>query len=377
MSDDVSIIIGGQAISGWQGISVKRGAERVPSSFDLSATERYPGQISSVAIAAGSACQVKIGADLVLTGYVDRVLASLSDGSHAIRVQGRSKVEDVVDCSVTNHNIAGMQQQVSDLVAFAGAICAPFGIKVVSLAGATIPVALPDGGGPIPINVMLGETGYDVIERVARYVQVLVYDDPNGNLVLATGGGGGTMASGFQQGVNIQSASGALSMDQRFSTYLPAILSYQQFGDLGAGGAQLPPVLDPTVPRYRPLYVISEQVTRDQALAVRRAKWEMARRYGRSQAITVVCDSWRDRAGTLWQPNAFAQINMPALKIAPIDPWVISDVTYSRDARSGTTASLTVMPRQAFTQEPIILVPFGWYDHGQNAPAAGAAGGGP
>ncbi len=163
-------------------------------------------------------------------------------------------------------------------------------------------------------------------------------------------------------------------MDQRFSAYLPAILSYQQFGDLGAGGTQFPPVLDPTVPRYRPLYVISEQVTLSQPLAVQRAKWEMARRYGRSQAITVVCDNWYDSAGTLWQPNAFATVNAPALKIAPTTPWVISAVTYSRSLQGGTTAQLTLMPKQAFTQEPIILLPFGWYDKGAGVPPGGAAG---
>ncbi len=168
-SDDLSIIIGGHAISGWQEIRVTRGAERVPSSFDLSATERYPGQIDNVAIAPGSPCQVNIGTDLVLTGYVDRVLPSLSGSDHTIRVQGRSKLADIVDCSVTNSNIAGMQKPVGDLVSFAAQICEPFGIDVVSLAGATIPVLLPGGGGPVPINIMLGETGYDVIERIARY----------------------------------------------------------------------------------------------------------------------------------------------------------------------------------------------------------------
>ncbi|STJ26669.1 bacteriophage Mu P protein [Citrobacter braakii] len=31
--------------------------------------------------------------------------------------------------------------------------------------------------------------------------------------------------------------------------------------------------------------------------------WEMNRRYGRSKALRVVVDSWRDKSGALWEIN--------------------------------------------------------------------------
>ena len=181
------------------------------------------------------------------------------------------------------------------------------------------------------------------------------------------------MSSGFAQGVNVQQASGTLSMDQRFSDYLLSILSYQMFGDAGGSLSPLPVQKDGGVPRYRPLYVVSEQVQFGQAFAVQRAQWEKARRYGRSQAIRLVVDSWRDSGGALWRPNAYANIYVPALKIAPADPWIIGDVTFARAAGGGTTAEITMMPKEGYIQEPIILMPFGWNQGDGSVAPVGAA----
>ncbi|MGF6973908.1 prophage tail gpP-like protein [Paraburkholderia sp. JPY465] len=45
-------------------------------------------------------CVVKIGADPVVTGYVDRVAGSLSATTHTLSISGRGKCEDVADCAV-------------------------------------------------------------------------------------------------------------------------------------------------------------------------------------------------------------------------------------------------------------------------------------
>jgi prophage tail gpP-like protein len=94
-----------------------------------------------------------------------------------------------------------------------------------------------------------------------------------------------------------------------------------------------------------------------QSFAVKRAEWEAARRKGLSKAVHVTCDNWRDSTQTLWQPNAFAPVLLPTLKLAPPEPWVIAEVTYSVDPGRGTTAELLLMPRDAFLPEPLILTP--------------------
>jgi hypothetical protein len=121
--NDLQLIVNGTAWQGWQEVKVTRDCERVPASFDISATEKFPGlgQIDDVAISAGSPCTIKLGSDPVITGYVDRVVPTVDAGNHVLRIQGRSKLEDIVDCSVTDQQITGRTQAAADLMPIAKA----------------------------------------------------------------------------------------------------------------------------------------------------------------------------------------------------------------------------------------------------------------
>jgi prophage tail gpP-like protein len=345
----VSLVIKGQAFAGWQAVNVTRGVERCPSSFDLAVTERYPDQPSQIDIRPFDPCQVMIGGDLVLTGWVDRYAGDYSASAHSIRIQGRSLCEDIVDCAAV---IEGAQISGASALALAQQLAAPYRVAVTSLAG--------DGPAIPQFNVTLGETPYEIIERVTRYAAMLAYDGTDGNLVLAQAGGGGTMASGFVQGANIQGASVVFSGDERFSKYIAVMMSTDKLSDLGTGGNLIGTVLDDTVPRFRQRVIASEQIPNGLSLALARANWEKARRIGRSQAVRVTCDSWRDSAGRLWTPNALAPISIPALKLTPAEPWVIGEVSYVIDDERGTVADLMLMPKSAFEPEPNVLQLFDW-----------------
>src|SRR5260221_9436612 len=88
-------------LAGWTDIRVQRSCEYFPSVFEISATERFPGDNVSVPVEPGDPCQVLftrgLGRDPVITGYVDRVIPSLSAGRHSISIVGRSKCADLVD----------------------------------------------------------------------------------------------------------------------------------------------------------------------------------------------------------------------------------------------------------------------------------------
>lgn len=366
----LTLIIDGKAFGGWQRIRVTRSLDRVPSDFDIQLTERYPGQADAVLVQPGQACIVKLGADTVLTGYIDRYAAGLSARGHQIRITGRSKCEDLVDCSVSPSALSGMTMTTSSLQLLAQELADPYGITAKSLTGGSVPVVAP-GGGPLTFSAILTESAYEIIERVSRYAGVLAYDDIDGNLLLANVGTS-TMASGFQQGRNVESASVSYAMDQRYSEYLPALMSTNLYGSQGIGGVTYAPAFDRGVPRFRQLIVVSEQFAISQDFVQRRIQWEAARRFGRSQAVRLVCDSWRDQAGTLWAPNAFAPISLPTLKLAPKDPWIIGEVSYLRD-ENGTHAELLLMPKEAFQPQPDILMPFFWDPTNGPPPIGGGA----
>jgi len=345
-----------RSITGWTNVRVSRGIERCPSDFDVSFTEPFPG-VSDLVAQPGDYVQVFLGADLVLTGFVDRYYPSYNKHEHSIRIMGRSICQDLVDCSAS---WKGFQFLNTPLVQIAQSLCGAYGVPVKLQPGA-------DQGAPIPqLNVLIGESVYDVLERLCRFRALLLYDQPDGSLLLASAQpqgapgaasiGTGTAAGGLKEGVNVNEASASYSMDGRFSDYDAVRQSLDTFQDVGEGGNLIARVVDGGVPRLRYRAIIAESVFGGQDVAQQRAQWEMNRRVGRSFQVRVTTDSWRDANGELYAPNTYIAVDLPGLKLKPVK-WLISDVTYKRDGR-GTTCELSVLPPNAFLQEPIILNPF-------------------
>lgn len=357
---EVEIVAGGQKVSGWTEVEIGGGLDRAPATFSLGMTERFPGQAQDLVLKPGDACEVRIGGDLVITGYINRVPRSLSATHHGIRVEGRSRCQDLVDCSALVPGMSLVNQSIGTL--------AP---QLVAKFAGPVNVLLPDGDGDgraYQLSITLGETPWEIISQVASYEGLLVHDDARGNLVICRVGTS-KMASGFTEGVNVQSADAANDDSMIYSDYVPALFAQdtlQQFGTAGnqAGGV----VKDPLVQRYRPLIVISEQNMQGIGLAQKRAVWEATRRRGRAQSVTLVCDSWRDSAGTLWTHNVLAPVHLPTLHIERQD-WIIAEWAFKRDGHSGTTAHLTLMPPEAFAVQPAALTT----DTGQVAQATAAA----
>jgi prophage tail gpP-like protein len=347
--DTLTLQVGNQVLSGWQRVSVTRSMDDFPAKFDLEVTEKYPST-ADVDIKPGQPCTVSIGGDLVLTGYVDRYGASLSGSMHTIRVQGRSKSSDLVDCSAFTGSIDHPQTQVrvSTALQIARILAAPYGVTINSLAG--------DGTSVPQFNLNLGETVWEVIDRLLRISGFVAYDMPDGSVMFARAGTE-SMASGFQVGQNVEAADVTYSMDQRFSDYEGHFLSVMGYvTDPGVNATQVGPVVhDAGVPRFRKRFVVSEQMSDGESIAGLRAKWECNRRQGRSQQFNVVTDSWRDTAGALWAPNHLAPIDATMLKLGPSN-WLIGGVTYTRD-EDGQHAQLTLMPPSAFDPEPTAAVP--------------------
>ncbi|WP_374572513.1 phage baseplate assembly protein [Phenylobacterium sp.] len=344
MADDLSLTVGGKRISGWTEIAVTCGAESVPRSFDIGVTELYPGDAARLVVEPGQACTVAIGGDTVITGYVDRYMSRTSPKGHSVRIIGRGKCQDLVDCSAEwpTGQISG-----ANAVEIARKLAQPYGISVSSTgaAGPTIP----------QFNLTLTETAFDVIEQVCRYAALLAYEDAAGALVL---GQVGTerAASGFTEGVNVQDAAVSRTMDQRYSEYDAFLLSMDVLGDLGEGGNLIGSARDPQVKRHRRKSMIAEAPSGGQDIAKKRAAWEASRRMGRSRQAVITCDSWRDEAGALWRPNTLAPVKLPEHHLDEA-AWIIGQVTFRRAKDTGTTAQVVLMPPEAYSPEPILLVP--------------------
>lgn len=343
MTDDLTLKVNGTSLSGWTSVRVTRGVERMPSDFDISLTERFPDDASIVVAQPGDKCEVLLGGDVVITGYVNRFVASIDKGSHTIRISGRSKSQDLIDCSA---EWASGQISGSNALQVAQKLATPYGISVTATA---------DPGKVIPqFNLIIGESPFDIIERVCRYAGLLAYDRPDGSVVLAQTGSK-KAASGFAQGQNAEVASFQWSDDQQFSEYDVFGLSMNTMFDAGALNTPLAKVADPNMKRHRLKYFVAESGSAGHDLSVKRAYWEAARRIGRAWRLTIRTDSWRDKAGKLWEPNTLAPVTFPILRLRATE-LCIGDVTYRRDEK-GTGAELVMMLPDAFLPQPVNLLP--------------------
>ena len=343
--NELRLVVGGVSKTGWQSVLVVRGIEIMPSQFAIALTERSSGDSAQVDIKAGDPCQVFIGADLVLTGRVDRVRRRIGRQGCTVQIVGRSKCRELVDCSIDPAKVPNMQISSASVLDITKKLAGIYDVPVQALGGV---------GGTIiqQFSLNLGEQPYPVIERMARYAQILVYDEVDGSLNLAPVGTG-SMASGVAEGVNVEAADGEEGVDQRYSDYEVYLTSVQSLTEI-APITPLTVVKDETVPQFRKLILISEQDALDPTITQRRGSWERNRRFGRSNPIRVTIDSWRDRAGALWKINTLCQVDVSHLKVVG-KKWLIAQVAFRRDA-SGTHADLLLMPPEAFQPEPLVQV---------------------
>lgn len=346
--DDLTLTIGNINWVGWQRVQLTRSLESVPANFDVVVTEKFPNT-TDIDIKPGDACSVKIGGDLVLTGWIDRYEAVVNAREHTVHISGRSKSADLVDCAA----FVGGQDPNSEKYAVSGSVRS----IIEQLASAyNVKVTAQAGDGPqIPnMAINFGETPWEIIDRMTKIGAMVAYDMPDGSLMLARAGEE-KMGSGFTQGVNVEQAEVNFSMDQRFSIY-EGFTTPTPILSLGGGGTTPPQFIarDEGVKRFRKKIIYSELPAPQGGYLVQQlVDWEKNRRLGRSMAINIVCDSWRDTSGALWQPNHSAPVNVPSVKVKDVT-WIIGTVTYVKDER-GRHATVQLMAKEAFLPQPMAM----------------------
>lgn len=343
-TDDLTLRIGGQELGGWTAVRVTRGVERLVSDFDIMATSRYKAA-NQLEVSPGDACQVLLGDDLAVTGYVDDLIPEVGPQGHTVRIAGRSRTCDLVDCAAV---WPGSQIVNGTILRIAQDLAKPFGITVDSQAA--------DVGPNVPITILnWGDTPFDLLEPMARLRALLMYDNPDGQLVLANLGKT-LITDGIFEGVNVEAAAAAYSMRNRYSDVRVFRTKLNAFRDPGNESSFAADFSDETVPRYRPKFMVAETGDGGIDVAAMRAQWTIARAVGRSAAVHVRVTGWRDGDGLLWTPNTLAQVRLPSLKLPEVT-WLISEVTYHADANSGRTTEMVLMHPESFIPQPINYQP--------------------
>ena len=352
LDGDLTIQLGAAIFGGWTSVHLHRSCEHLPNSFTIGGAVPA-GLIGGVqTIPEGAPCQVFLGGDLALTGYADQVTLDGDASSSRVVIAGRGLCQDLVDCSAepTENGRTVTVLQNGDIQLIAQALCDPYGIEVAILAD----IVASEGAQRLPaFGATLVDTPVSVLQRMARFYGVLLYEDEAGQVTFARAGAT-TAASGFAVGQNVEQYSFGRSMAERFSE----LKVFKSSVDLYADQTQLTSLntaataTDPNVPRHRRMAIVSDAPLLN--LAKQEAQWEVSKRAGAARSVTCTATGWRDAAGVLWKPNTLAPIVIPAGGLN--ETWIIADTTLIRDER-GTRTEATLRPREAFDVEPINLLP--------------------
>lgn len=356
MTDAITVTVGDAIYAGWTDITINRAIDRMATSFDLQVTERWDSQNSVWSIHPGQKIVLRIGNDVVLTGYANTYRAGCDGHAHTVNVSGRGKTQDLIDCMP---DIPGGQFSNYDLVQIARALSAPFGIDVIS--------TLASSPKPESVTIQRTETAFQFIERLARLSSVLVTDDEQGRLVLTTvSQKRATDAILMGPGGNVIRAEADLNDSRRFSTYImkrqdgattggPSDNLFQLIGTdaasppaVAASAPQRYTAIDPSIARYRPHVSIAE-VALDSSGMMERVQWQARYAAAKSVKVTVELPGFRQSDGALWKCNQMVGCNLPYLGID--QDLFIAGISY-RQSRSGSTASLVLGPPDSYTPDP-------------------------
>lgn len=326
--------IEGTYYGGWKTVRVTRSIEQLAGTFDLEVTERWPGNALASPIKPGQKCQLLLDGTAVITGYVDAVVTDYDATRHTIRVTGRDKTGDLVDCAAVYksgqwHNVK-IDQLARDLLK-------PYDIKII--------VEADTGKAFSSWNIQEGESVFECLERAARMRALLLTSNPDGDLVI-TRAGKVALEHGLVEGENIKAARGEFSWKDRFSSY-----SVKGQGRLGEDGdsvhsAPVGKVADDIITRHRPQIVLAESHSQNATLRDR-AEWERNVRRGRSARGSVTVQGWFHPGGALWQPNMLAPVTSPLLWLEEAQMLIVG-CTYSIDDHGGTLTELAISKPEAF-----------------------------
>lgn len=375
--DKLTLRVGGQIYGGWKQVLIQTGIGQLAGAYELGITERWPAQTTDWEIPPGEYCEVEIGEDVVISGYVDKTAVTYDANSHEIKISGRDRAGDLVDCSAPSKSYKGLT-----LEQIAKTLCEPYGISVYDETRygrkltekekadgkKTSPPSKPRIAKAVPKQAnQTSESVFRTLDKIARSEGVLLVSDGEGGLLITRAGMGGDCEVTLELGKNIKSA----SYENSFADLYSEITVKGQSSAVGASRYDLSNAApkgtvkraksaksgNSQIDRYRPLILIAETQA-NAARCQQRAAWEASNREAKSRKITIAVQGWREKPdGDLWRINKMVKIKCPWMRLD--ESWLISGVTYKIDDGGGTVTDLTLVDKRSFDLLPEIPKPKG------------------
>lgn len=341
----------GVAFRHWTRASIERRIDAAAGSFQLSAV---PGGDTLVPIRDGDEVEIAFDGYTILNGIVDGFEASAGPEGMELRIAGRDRAAQLVDCSPAD---LPTDRYGRTLAQIAAELAEPLGIELDVATGA--------GGGPaeylaepfLRFSFQPGEPSWAALERACRARGVLAYSNNQGALRIARPGvvsAAVTLRQGDLTGDpgNVRAITIRSSAAERFSLVVvegQAFSTDELDSELDAfveGRAT-----DEAVGRYRPLVVVAEGPV-SFSDAQDRAAWETTVRAARSGFLEVEVADWLRAEGLPpWREGELVPVIAPRLDVD--ETLLIERVNFSM-SDAGIATTLRLVRPGAYLPKPTL-----------------------
>jgi prophage tail gpP-like protein len=358
---DVILKANGRDFGGWLNLKASSSLGQLAGTFSLGLTERWPDQAQKRAIQPGDSCQLYLGNQLIITGWVDSVDVSYGPKEHRLEISGRDKTCDLVDCCFLDEPQVWKDRY---LLQIARDLCRAWDVEPILL-------GVDQGERFKEIAYSPGDTVMSLIRKLCRQRGILPTSYGNGQLIL-TRPGHLMPAATLKLGENIKS--GRLNQDHssRFSVYQvrgqakpnnqAVVYELHPSGNEGARtetleritaaqsqASPLATISDLEITRYRPLLLVAE-APGDLAAMETRASWEKTTRKGKSRRVSYTVQGWQQSQNQIWNINQLVKVEDDFLGIN--EQMLVESVSFSLEDGSGSTTELGLVPPEAYQVEP-------------------------
>lgn len=355
------IVDGTRGTHSFTNVAITRRLNTLGSTFSIEFPNRWVSTQNDLPLIAGRRVRVFLKErNVMLDGFIEQISAEVDDGNHIIKIAGRDKTGDLIDCSVIPERRADGSEVLNfpefnnlTLAEIARKVCDPFKITVYDQAR--------DMHRFQVAKFRPGETVFNFLNRLSKQRGLLL------NSVARAGGGLAiakvgqiTYAKERLDFSNILACSTSVDTSKIFSRYTvlsqtSAVVNIEgDEGEIDQETNVVASVRDASARRKtadgfveRHLVLPSEkQATPEQALS--RARWEHVKRLGESLRIKIMVNGWLTRDGDIWRENRKVKVVYPHAGLDGI--YLITSCRYVYGADESIKTQLELTHKDAYQQ---------------------------
>ena len=325
----ISVFCNGVQMRGFSSVQVTRSLDQFCATYALNAIPKNGAWLPTFP---EDEIEIREGDDAVVKGFNDECKPSFDSSGCSFLVSGREVNKDIVDCPSENLNFEN--KKIDEI---ARLICAEFDVVFDGASGSDIGAPLEKFCGDA------GSTAYENLLAACRQRRCMPITDGLGRVRL-DGGKYSPAVVDLKQGVNVLSAVGNFSTKNRYRVY--RVMASNDYS-----GKTFAEVTDDSTPRKRRWVMVDERWSTKECCEDR-AMWEAKHRQAVANAVSVVVDGWRQKAGgPLWVPGLIVRADIPSI-IGDAGEFLVNKVDYRFDLSGGASVGLSLIDPNCYSPAP-------------------------